>query len=32
VLDKHGVALRLGTRACADELTDYQDAYISSPQ
>ena len=29
MLDKHGM-LRLGTRACADELTDYQDVVLST--
>ena len=30
MLDKHGVVVRLGTRACADELTGYQDVVLAT--
>jgi 2,4-dienoyl-CoA reductase (NADPH2) len=30
MLDKHGVVVRLGTRACADELTGYDDVVLAT--
>jgi 2,4-dienoyl-CoA reductase (NADPH2) len=30
MLDKHGVVVRLGVRACADELTSYQDVVLAT--
>ena len=30
MLDKHGVAVRLGTRACAEELTGYDDVILAT--
>ena len=30
MLDKHGVVVRLGTRACAQELTDYDDVILAT--